>query len=298
MLLAVVPVILPSVPPDSPLLRNVTTVIAVTKDAIVVGQDRTQLATYPNDLHRALYPAPEKKPTEPKFILCAPDVVCAVQGLAVLPLDVECSEGGVIGFDATQWMPRIDNAGDDLPRVIANRIWTKLRDTFDPVSCFYFHTDAGRALLAENSDSPLAIVVAGFSKEYNAPQIYTIRVQFDRQNERLLYPAPEKETLASVGTAGNPVAVVLGDQDTFRAVKANEDPSIAIFHSFYSQRLETARLTLKDSSSSVQTTVAWVASFIDLEGEFDDRVRGGSSIAVLRKEQPSDVIHLDHISSW
>jgi hypothetical protein len=47
----------------------------------------------------------------------------------------------------------------------------------------------GRALFGE---SPLSVVIAGFSPESNGPQTYTIRMQFDRRNERLLYPAPEK----------------------------------------------------------------------------------------------------------
>jgi hypothetical protein len=298
-----VPVILPSAPPDSPLLRNATAVVAVTPDAIVIGQSQAQFASYPNDSHRAIYPSPEKKLTESKF-LCAPDVVCVVQGLAVLPPDVKCSQGE-ISFDATQWMPRIDNDGDDLPRAVANRIWKKLRDTFDPVSCFYFHTDAGRALLAENIDSPLAIVVAGYSKESNVPQIYTVRVQFDRQNERLLFPAPERvfprDQVAQlpVGIPGNPpFAVVLGDQDMLTAVKSNEDPFGAIFRGFYVKRLPAAQLRLKDSPAATQEAVAWVASFIDLEGEFDQRIGGGSSIAIVRKGHPDAIVSMNHISSW
>jgi hypothetical protein len=63
-----------------------------------------------------------------------------------------------------------------------------------------------------------------------------------------------------------------------------------VFRGFFPQRLETAQLTLKDSSSSVPATVAWVASLIDVEGEFDERGRG-SSIAVVRKGQPYQIVH-------
>jgi hypothetical protein len=283
------PLILLSAPPDS-LLRNITAVVAATNDVIVVGQDQTQFATYPGS----------------QFIFCAPETVCAVQGITVLPRDVKCS--GLVNFDAARLMPRIDqDETTDAPRVIAYRIWTKLRDTFDPaLSCFYFHTDAGRTLLSENTDSPLSIVVAGFSRGSNAPQIYTIRVQFDRPNERLLYPAPEKVYLPRdqqfqfrFGTLGNPsFALVLGDQDTFKAVQANEDPFGAIFRGFYPQRLEAARLTLKESSLSVQATVAWVASLLDLTREFDDRLGDGNSIAVVRKGQPYRILTMNRISSW
>jgi hypothetical protein len=290
---SLVPAILISAPQESTLLRNTTTVVVgATEDAIVVGQDQTQFATYPS-----------------QFIFCAPETICAVQGVVALPSDAKCPQGGLIDFDATHWMPRIDQdetAEGDAPRVIAYRIWKKLRGTFDPaLVCFYFHTETGRALLAENTDSPLSIVVAGFSRGSNAPEIYTIRVQFDRQNERLLYPAPEvslprdQQFQFRFGTLGNPpFALVMGDQDSLKAVQANEDPFAPVFRGFYPQRLEAARLTLKDSSLSVQATVAWVASLIDVEREFDERLGGEDSIAVVRKGQPHRVLTMNRISSW
>jgi hypothetical protein len=285
---SLLPLTLLCAPPDSPLLRNITAVVAATNDAIVIGQDQTQLATYPSN-----------------FIFCAPETVCAVQGITALPYDAKCSQGESIDFDATRWMPRIEqDETTDAPRTVANLIWTKLRDTFDPASCFFL-TKTGRALIAENSDTLLSVVVAGFAKESYEPEIYTIRVQFDRPNERLLYPAPEKVFLPDqqfqfrFGALGNPsFALVLGDQDALNAVQANEDPFGGIFRQFYHQRLEAVRLTLKDSSLSVQATVAWVASLMDVQREFDERLGGENSIAVVRKGQPYRILTMNRISSW
>ena len=84
----------------------------------------------------------------------------------------------------------------------------------------------------------------------------------------------------------------------FNAVKANKEPFRAIFRGFYAKRLLSAQLTLKDSPTATQEAVAWVASFIDLEREFDERVGRGGTITILRKGHPPDVIHTDKISSW
>jgi hypothetical protein len=91
---------------------------------------------------------------------------------------------------------------------------------------------------------------------------------------------------------------VVGDQDLFNAIKADQFPYNAIFRGFYAKRLLAAQLSLKDSPASTQEAVAWVASFIDVQHEFDERVGRGGTVTILRKGHPPDVIHMDQISSW
>jgi hypothetical protein len=299
-------------PADSPLIHGTALVVALTPDAVVFGQDQLQQLTFPDEPQRA----PEiRRLSTPKFVFCAPDTVCGFQGLAALPHDFTCSfedsaagvrRGGRINYDANQWIPRIEqDTDDDAPRVIADRIWQKARATFDPIECFYFHTKEGQHQI--EYDGPVMFVVAGYPKHSKTPEVYAIKVQYDRQNGKLAYPPPEKifpkdgeETLfLAAGVQPDQCwCYVAGEQDTFNAIKANQDPFGAIFRGFYAKRLPAAQLSLKDSPTATQKAVAWVASFIDLEGEFDQRIGGGSSIAIVRKGHSPDVIRLDQISSW
>jgi len=126
-------------------------------------------------------------------------------------------------------------------------------------------------------------------------EVYAVRVQYDRQNEKLVYPAPEKIFPSS--SEKLPVCFVAGDQETFDGIRESREPFIPIFRSFYSKRLTRTTLILKDASTALQETVAWFAGFIDLESQFNPNVGGGSSIAVIRKGQPTSIVFMPQITS-
>jgi len=137
--------------------------------------------------------------------------------------------------------------------------------------------------------TPDAVIVGQDDDPRHAPEIKMLSEPKDGEETRFL----------TSGVQPNPCSCyVIGDQDVFNAVKANQDPFAAIFRGFYAKRLLAAQLSLKDSPAATQEAVAWVASFVDLEREFDERVGGGGSITILRKGHPPDVIRMDKISSW
>ena len=134
--------------------------------------------------------------------------------------------------------------------------------------------------------TPDAIIVGQDDDPRHAPEVKTPSA-----------PKDGEETLS--GVQPNPCSCyVVGAQEMFNAIKANQEPFAAIFRGFYFKRLRAAQLSLKDSPTATQEAVAWVASFIDLQREFDERVGRGGTVTILRKGHPPDIIHMDRISSW
>jgi len=62
-------------------------------------------------------------------------------------------------------------------------------------------------------------------------EVYAVQVQYDRQNEKLVYPAPEKIFPSS--SEKLPVCFVAGDQERFDGIRESREPFISIFRSFY-----------------------------------------------------------------
>ena len=138
-------------------------------------------------------------------------------------------------------------------------------------------------------------VVAGYPTGSESPEVYAVRVQYDRQNAKLVYPAPEK--IFPNGLQKLPMCFVAGNQKRFDAIKEGREPFNSIFRDLRERRLTRTALILKDAPTALQETIAWVAAFIDVESEFNPNVGGGSSIALIRKGQPATILFMPQIAS-
>ena len=146
-----------------------------------------------------------------------------------------------------------------------------------------------RNAIAVISVTPDAIIVGQDDDPRHAPEIKTLSAPKDEEETLFLTPRVQPKPCS---------CYVVGDQEIFNAIKADQYPFSPIFRGFYAKRLLAAQLSLKDSPAATQKAVAWVASFIDLEGEFDQRIGGGSSIAIVRKGHSPSIVSMNHISSW
>ena len=276
---------------DSSIVHGTALVVGIAEEGVVLGQDHLRSAG-----------SEILKPIIQKFSFCATDVVCGTAGLAqhnfscLFKDSAGVQRGGQLEYNSYSWLRAIRNegsvSGDASPKGIAERIWKKARATFDPIECFYFHTKEGQSQI--EFEGPVMFVVAGYSNASESAEVYAVRVQYDRQNSKLVYPAPEK--IFPNGSQKSPACFVAGNQERFDAIKEGREPFIAIFRGFYSQRLARTTLILKDTPTALQETVAWVAAFIDLESQFNPNVGGGSSIAVIRKKQMTTTIYMPQIA--
>jgi len=102
--------------------------------------------------------------------------------------------GGQLDYNSYSWLGAIESEErvphDASPKSVAERIWKKARTTFDPIECFYFHTKEGQRQI--EYDGPVMFVVAGYANGSQSAEVYAVRVQYDRQNSKLVYPPPEK----------------------------------------------------------------------------------------------------------
>jgi hypothetical protein len=263
------------------IVHGTALVVGVSPDGIALGQDHLRKAGNEILIRRDL----------PKFSHCGTATVCGNSGLA--EHNFSCSfkdstgavRGGDFKYNSYGWLSTIEKesrvSGDAAPRVIADTIWKKARSEFDPIECFYFHTKEGQAQI--ESDGPVMYVVAGYPEGSEIPEVYAVRVQYDRQNKTLAYPAPEK--IFPKNSENRSCLIVAGQQDRFNAVKENREPFVSIFRGFYAKRLTRIQLIAKDAPLSLQENIAKVAAFIDLESEFNENVGGGSSIAVISKSR-------------
>lgn len=253
--------------------------MGIAAEGVVLGQDHLRAAG-----------SEILKPIIQQFSLCASHIVCGTSGLAqhnfscLFKDSAGVQRGGQLEYNSDSWLNAIRNkegvSSDASPKGIADAIWTEARATFDPIECFYFHTKEGQNQI-KTDDGPVMFVVAGYSSGSESAEVYAVRVQYDRQNAKLVYPAPEK--IFPTGSEKLPASFVAGDQDRFDGIRESREPFISIFRGFYSKRPTRTTLILKEASTALQETVAWVAAFIDLESQFNPNVGGGSSIAVIRK---------------
>ena len=146
-----------------------------------------------------------------------------------------------------------------------------------------------RNAIAVISVTPDAIIVGQDDDPRHAPEIKTLSAPKDEEETLFLTPRVQPKPCS---------CYVVGDQEIFNAIKADQYPFSPIFRGFYAKRLLAAQLSLRDSPASTQEAVAWVASFIDVQREFDERVGRGGTVTILRKGHPPDVIHMNQISSW
>ncbi len=268
-------------------------VVGIAQEGIVLGQDHLRASEFET-----------VNPTIPKFSFCTPEIVCGTAGLA--QHEFSCSfkdnaglqRGGILKYDSYSWLASMKKEGQNSintsPKSIADSIWKKASSTFDPIECFYFHTKEGQDLIG-SSDGPVMYVVAGYPSDSANPEVYAVRVQYDRQNLKFVYPPPEK--IFPTGSEKLPLCFVAGDQQRFDALREKREPFVSIFHDFYSKRLIRAYLIFKDAPTPLQETVAWVAGFIDLESEFNKNVGGGSSIGVIRRGQSPVTLFMPLIAS-
>ncbi len=277
---------------DSPIIHGTALVVGIAAEGIVVGQDHLRAAG-----------SETIKPIIQKFSFCGSEIVCGTSGLA--QHNFSCSfkdsagtqRGGQLEYSSYSWLAAIEKesgiSAKISPKSIADSIWKKASSTFDPIECFYFHTKEGQAQIYD--DGPVMFVVAGYPSGSELPEAYAVRVQYDRQNAKLVYPAPEK--IFPNGLQKLPVCFVAGNQERFKAIREGREPFSSIFRAFLSQRLTRTALLLKEAPTTLQETVAWVAAFIDLESEFNPNVGGGSSIALIRKGQAATILFMPQIAS-
>jgi hypothetical protein len=278
--------------PNNPLDRGTALAVAVTEDGVVLGQDHLRAAG-----------TETLKPILQKFYFCATRVACGTSGLA--QHDFSCSfkdsggiqRGGDLKYSSYSWLASVENdgrvSGNTSPKEIADIIWKKASATFYPIECFYFHTKEGQAQI--EYDGPVMFVVAGYGKDSEIPEVYAVRVQYDRQNSKFVYPPPEK--IFPKSSEKLPLCFAAGHQERFEGIKEGREPFMSIFRRFYSQRLTRTTLLMKEAPTALQGAVAWIAAFIDLESEFNENVGGGSSIAVIRKHQSVDIYFMPQIAS-
>jgi hypothetical protein len=276
---------------DPPIVHGTALVVGIAEEGVVIGQDHLRAAG--SEIF---------KPIVQKFSFCASEIMCGTSGLSqhnfscLFKDSAGAQRGGQLEYNSYSWLAAIEKessvSGKTSPKSIANKIWKKASSKFDPIECFYFHTKEGQAQI--DSDGPVIFVVAGYPSGSESAEVYAVRVQYDRQNSKLVYPAPEK--IFPNGSEKLPVCFVAGNQERFDAIKEGREPFISIFRGFYSRRLTRTTLILKETPTALQETLAWIAAFIDLESQFNPHVGGGSSIAVIRKGQSPSFVFMPQIA--
>jgi len=262
--------------------RGTSIVIALTDQGVVFGADLLREVSSTSDPgnHR-LVPIP----SAPKFRMCGTNIVCGIAGVAHVEFGAPApnSEAGKCGhfmFDFDNWITHIaQEATEQLsPSIVATNIWKDVRLRFAPLNC-YVRLPEGQFL--KDGDGPFMFLIAGYPKDGQVPEFYAVKIQLDANKESLLFLPPEAQFTAGSGLL--PSIFFAGHYAHMTAAESGQDPEASSFASFLAQRRPQARIAARESSATLQEVVAQVASYLDVESEFDEKVGGGSSIMILQK---------------
>jgi hypothetical protein len=281
------------------LSRSTVVVIVLTEDGVVLGADHMREETSESDpdiqeLKVGYYP---------KFAICGPDIVCSSTGLSFI--EVDCSfetapgvwAGGELKYHFYSWLPRIEDndriSGQASPKKLAQMIWEKARSTFEPIECL-LKTKKRHPFIED--DGLVMFLVVGYSQDSQLPQFFSVRVQIDRENMRLRYLRPDHVFPQNLEER-LPAIFHTGDDKHVAAARKGFNPEASRLREILPKRRMRASVLMTDSPRSLQEAVAIVASLIDVESEFNPKIGGGSSIMVLRRSEPPQIIHIPEIQT-
>jgi hypothetical protein len=263
--------------------RGTSIVVALTDQGVVFGADvlREVSSTSDPGNHRLV-----PMPGAPKFRMCGTNIVCGIAGVAHVEFGApgptsDTGKCGYFMFDFDNWITHIAQETTEQlsPSVVATKIWKDVQVRFAPLNC-YVRLPEGQFL--RDDDGPFMFLIAGYPTDGQVPEFYAVKIQLDANKESLRFLPPEAQFTASSGLKP-PSIFFAGHYAHMTAAESGQDPEASSFTLFLAQRRPLARIAARDSSATLQEVVAQVASYLDVESEFNEKVGGGSSIMILQK---------------
>jgi hypothetical protein len=161
------------------------------------------------------------------------------------------------------------SAPDKRPRAIAETVYGKMRETFEPIEPSV-EQEIWKGHIP--GDRLVSYLVAGYTKDFTKPYIYEVGIEINAEGSGFVYLPPQHRSDDSVW---------LGEDKYFLRAIEGEEPQGSLRQNVFSEIVRDAAHTFPDLPAALQDAVASVVSLIKIESQFNpEKVGRGVNVAV------------------
>jgi hypothetical protein len=174
------------------------------------------------------------------------------------------------------------SASDSDPEAVADALYTKMRETFEPVEVFLEHGGWGDHA---PGDRLVNYVVAGYSKNFKNFHLFELGVEYNPEGNGLRYLAPIRHAQKF------PQDLRFGEDESISRVFGGLEPETSVRRRLWSECLKRMDAILPAIPEPLQDTVASAVSLVKVEAKFNPN-KVGDTVKVLVLDRAAKKRHL------
>lgn len=169
-------------------------------------------------------------------------------------------------------------APNNSPKVIADALYERMRDTFKPVEIML---EYGKRDDFELGDRLLSYIVAGYANNFQNLRLFELGIEY-ADGRQLRYLAPFEHETAPAWANRQPKDLYLGEDEFFIRALDGREPESGIRKREWSKCVESISSKLPKLPEALQDTAASAVSLVKVEAEFNSNKVGSTvNVAVL-----------------